>query len=283
MSASSYLSTRDRDQHIIDALIEERATNWLKRPKTWEIILRYGRKILHYDIAVSMADAIESFNGLQAFDYISDYLQLNVNVDGIDHVPTSGPAVVTPNHPCGIADGIAVYDALIEVRKDVCFLANRDAVRICPGFADCIIPVEWREEFRTPRRNRETVRALMSALKDDRLVVIFPSGRLAQPTLKGMKERPWQPTALSFARKFDAPVVPMHVHSRNTALYYAMWFIDSDIKDIMILREFLNKNGQDYRLTIGEPFKCGSDVQTDTELLKQYVLNDLPSGKTRFR
>lgn len=51
--------------------------------------------------------------------------------------------MVTPNHPAGIADGIAVYQALKRVRSDLTFLANRDAIRICPGFAELIVPVEW--------------------------------------------------------------------------------------------------------------------------------------------
>lgn len=272
-----------REQHIIDVLIEERAINLMKRPTTWKLLRALGDGILGYERAVQMADSIAPLRGREVFDFMSDLLQLKLDMTGIENVPKSGCALITPNHPAGIADGIAVYDAIKEIRQDVIFLANRDAIRVSPGLADIIVPVEWREEFRTARRNRETIHALVQSIKSERLIVIFPSGRLARPTLKGLKERPWQITALNLAQKYDIPVVPMNIKGHNTLFYYLAWFINTELKDITLFRELLNKTGQKYRLTIGEAFQSEGDIQTDTEGLRDFVLNDLSKGTTRYR
>lgn len=272
-----------REQHIIDVLIEERAINLMKHPTTWKLLRALGDGILGYERAVQMADSIAPLRGREVFDFMSDLLQLKLELTGIENVPKSGCAVITPNHPAGIADGIAVYDAIKEIRQDVIFLANRDAIRVSPGLADIIVPVEWREEFRTARRNRETIHALVQSIKSERLIVIFPSGRLARPTLKGLKERPWQITALNLAQKYDIPVIPMNIKGHNTLFYYLAWFINTELKDITLFRELLNKTGQKYRLTIGEAFRSEGDIQKDTEELRDFVLNDLSKGTTKYR
>ncbi len=272
-----------REQHIIDVLIEERAINLMKHPTTWKLLRALGDGILGYERAVQMADSIAPLRGREVFDFMSDLLQLKLDLTGIENVPKSGCALITPNHPAGIADGIAVYDAIKEIRQDVIFLANRDAIRVSPGLADIIVPVEWRDEFRTARRNRETIHALVQSIKSERLIVIFPSGRLARPTLKGLKERPWQITALNLAQKYAIPVVPMNIKGHNTLFYYLAWFINTELKDITLFRELLNKTGQKYRLTIGEAFHSEGDIQTDTEELRDFVLNDLSKGTTKYR
>ena len=284
LSESSYIDAHQaRDRHIIDVLIEERAVNLMKHPVTWRLIRTLGDGILGYDRAVQMADSIAPLRGREVFDFMSNLLKLEVEATGIENVPKSGRALVTPNHPAGIADGIAVYDALKDIRDDIIFLANRDAIRVSPGLAEIIVPVEWRDDFRTAKRNRETIHSLVRAIKDERLVVIFPSGRLAQPTIKGLRERPWQITALNLAQKYDIPVVPMNIRGHNTLFYYSTWFINTELKDMTLFRELLNKSGQRYRLTIGELFQSEGDVQEDTGKLRDFVLNRLSKGTTKYR
>lgn len=273
----------EEEPHIIYTLLVERAVKLSQREMLWPLVLRACSGFLGYKKAVHMADTIAPLNGREAFDYLSQSLQLNMHVSGSENVPQTGAVIATPNHPAGVADGVAIYDTFKELRDDIVFVANRDALRISPGMEDIIIPVEWRDEFRTVRRNRETVRALVQAIKQERFIVIFPSGRLARPTVKGLRERPWQITALNLAQKYDIDVLPVNIKGHNTALYYASWYINTELKDLTLFRELLNKTGQSYEITIGKPFKSEGDVQEDTENLRSFVLNDLHRGVAKYR
>ncbi len=231
-----------------------------------------------------MVDATQGMSGLEIMDYMSKLLHLRVSVSGDEHIPATGPALVTPNHPAGIADGIAVFDAFKHIRDDMCFVANRDAIRASAGLADIIIPVEWRLQERTAQKTRETVRAINQAFKEERLVVIFPSGRLAEPTFRGLKERPWQTTALSFARRNEVPIIPMHIKGENTVFYYVTWYINTELKDMTLFREIVKKEGRPYRITVGEPFHLAQkvDITDMTERVREFVLTDLKTGQTKF-
>ena len=238
--------------------------------------------LLLYDRAREMMDTIEPLSGAAAMDYLRATLSMNVAVTGLENIPTTGAAVVTPNHPAGIADGIAVYGALKRVREDLTFFANRDAVRICPGMADMIVPVEWRDEERTLAKTRATLREARRAFEDDRLIVIFPSGRLARPTPIGLWERPWQATAFALARKHRAPIVPMHVDGHNSLLYYISWFVNREIKDMTLFREVVNKRGGNYRIDVGELFESDADPAELAKSLRRFVVYGMRRGFRRF-
>ena len=62
--------------------------------------------------------------------------------------------MIVCNHPTGIADGVAVWDALKAIRPDLMFYANADAHRVSPKLDEVLIPVEWVEEKRTRERTR---------------------------------------------------------------------------------------------------------------------------------
>lgn len=277
------------DQHIIDVLIEERAAKLMARPLLWRFLKPTILPFLGYHDAVSAVNEVAGMSGLEIFHYVSNRLRMNVLTEGIERVPERGSAIIMPNHPAGIADGIAVFDALKEKRDDLILFANRDAIRAAPGLADLIIPVEWVDEKRTHERRKETVKSMVRAFRDERLVVIFPSGRLAQPTLSGLVERPWQPTAMNLALKYDLPVIPMHVGGRNSWVYYLFYFLHEELRDMTLFRELFNKTNQTYRITLAEPFMAraaldahSGDQEAMTAALRDFVAEAMPAGSRRF-
>ena len=268
--------------HIVDTLIEERAIRLMRHPALWEVLKRGLYPLLLYETARRMADIVAPMSAEQAFDYLLETLAMEIAVTGLDNVPREGLVFVTPNHPAGIADGIAVYDALRRVRPDITFFANRDAIRISPALAEVIVPVEWREEERTRAKARETLRAANRAFRAGRLIVVFPSGRLARPTPIGLWERPWQATAFALAQKHDAPIVPMHIRGHNSLLYYCFWFLNRELKDMTLFREVVNKRGRRYQIDIGELFEPRGEPNQLAPALRRFVVRDMRRGARRF-
>jgi putative hemolysin len=268
--------------HIVDVLIEERAAGLMRRPVLWRAVQRYLYPLLGYDDAIRMVNELRNARGREVFDWLSDRLAMRIEHSGLAHIPPEGRAVIMANHPAGIADGIAVYDVLKNVRDDIIFLANRDAIRAIPGLDDMIIPVEWMEQRRDHSRNRETVKALLQAFRDERLIVIFPSGRLARPTVRGLVERPWMSSGMNMAQRYGCPVIPMHVSGLNSVLFYLLWFVNTELKDMTLFRELLNKGGAHYRITTGEAFTPVGDPEALTLALREFVTKAMPRGERRF-
>lgn len=269
--------------HIVDVLIEERAPQLIQRPAVWWLVKTLLYPLLGYRLTIDTIDAVQNMSGLEIFRHMSERLNMTVDCRGLEYVPRQGSAVITPNHPAGIADGIAVYDALKQIREDITFFANRDAIRAAPGLSDLLIPVEWAEEKRTRERNKETVKHMVRAFRAERLIVIFPSGRLARPTIRGLVERGWTPTAVNLAQKYRCPIVPMHISARNSWLYYLLYAVHTELRDMTLFRELLNKQGQRYEIKLAAPFQPEGDARALTLALREFVTEQLADGADRFK
>jgi len=239
--------------HIIEQLIAERAQKLMKRQRVWRAVRPALYKALGYEKAVAMADAMVDLSGWDAFAHVSAMLDLPPLVSGLEHVPADGKVMIISNHPTGLADGVFVYDALKSRRRDHMFMANADAVRVAPNCADIIIPVEWVVEKRSLAKTRTVLKALKTALNNERAVVIFPSGVLAKMTCRGLEDKPWNPTAVSTARKNKVPIIPLRINARNSAMYYIFALLNNELRDITLFHELFNKSGSSPELTFGPP------------------------------
>jgi len=262
-------------QDVIDQLIEERAP-WMTRAGAVARGLRgVVNRILQYDRTVRIAEALAPMPAADVMDSMAEMIAHHVEITGLEHVPMQGPALVTCNHPTGIADGIVLWRALARVRPDLFFFANADALRVLPQLSDVIAPVEWRPDRRTHRQNRETLAYVHTAFGQGRMGVLFPSGRLAKRRWFSLHERPWMASGAMLARKYALPIVPLHVTARNSALFYLFDRIHPTLRDITLFHEVLNKARQPYRLTLGpaiDPADLPSGSVEATEVLRARTL-----------
>lgn len=259
--------------HVVDQLIEERAVRLSANPWLWPWIKRIFYPLLGYRRARQIADALADKSGREAMDWAQDFLSMTTLDAGIDHVPETGPCVITANHPGGISDGIAVWQALKARRPDMVFFANRDAIRVCEGLADVVIPVEWREGHRNREKTRDTLKRAITAFQEGRCVVVFPAGRMSAWDWRSLslQDSDWQPTAVSLARKFKAPIISLGVRQRMSLWFYGLGLIHEELRHMTVFHELLAKRGARYRLLFGapmDPLELAGDEQTASEALR---------------
>lgn len=270
--------------HIVDQLIEERGQTLVKHP-LWPVIRPALYKVLYYDQAVRMADDVAELSGIECFEYVSRLLELDLTIEGKEHLPKDGAFILVSNHPTGIADGVAVYDMLKDVRPDLMFFANRDAIRVNQRLSEVIIPVEWRTTEKSHAKSRETLVRTSRAFSDQRAIVLFPSGRIAYWAKGRLNERPWQATGIHMAKRYNVPVIPMHMSARNSKLFYLLSHRTPELRDMTVFHELLNKKGQPFKMTIGKPIdpeRMEGDVQDQTVRMQthcEHVLREDPKAE----
>ncbi len=268
------------EPHIIDTLIAERAPRLTGSP-IWPLVRPAVYAMLDYRKARRMAETISPLGGRAALEHISELLALRVEVSGLENLPETGRCIIVANHPTGIGDGVAVYDALKARRPDIVFYANADAHRVCRRFDEVLIPVEWVEEKRSRERMRVTLTMTREAMEAERALMIFPAGRLAVKDDKGLlTDPPWMASAVSIARKYVAPIVPIHVTGPWSTLFHLFDKRWKEMRDITLFHELLNKKGRHFSMIVGAPIDpeaLPGDPGEATEALKRYVERQLPT------
>ena len=242
----------------LDPLIAERAP-WLFRDGLPSSVARRAlMSLLGYQRTVDLGELYEDWPTDHIMHHLAGLLARDVAVKGLDNIPRHGAAMIVCNHPTGIADGIILHHVLFQLRPDMFIYANSDILRILPQFESLIAPVEWRKDKRTRAKTRETMEYTNRAIDAGRIGVIFPSGRLAKRQGLRLHERPWMASAAMIARKYDLPIIPLHIRARNSALFYFFDLLHPTLRDITLFYETLNKDRQPYRLTIGEPISAAA-------------------------
>jgi putative hemolysin len=267
-----------RAKHIVDVLIEERAPKLSSSPH-WPLLRAPLFAVLNYEKAVRMADEIGTMGGREALEAVADLLRVKLDMTGFERVPRQGAFILLANHPTGITDGIAVYDAIKQVRPDIVFYANSDALRVCPRFDEALIPVEWAPAKRTRERTRVTLKMTDEAFSQGKPLGVFPAGRLARRRNGVLTDPEWMPTAASLARKYGLPILPCHVAGPFAFWFHTFAAISPELRDITLFHELLNKAGKTYRLTFGQlipPTNVEGDPLSVIRKLKHYVERVLP-------
>jgi len=266
--------------HIIDTLIAERAPKLCGSP-AWPLARGPVHALLSYGKARALAEAVAPMSGREALDYVSGLLGLAVDVRGLENLPAKGAALVICNHPTGIADGVAVYDALKARRPDITFYANADALRVCPRLDETLIPIEWVEAKRTLADTRRVLERTRAALKAEQALMMFPAGRLATRVEGRLTDKPWQASAVSMARWSGAPIVPMHLTGPWSTLFHLFDGRFQELRDITLFHEMLNKRGRRFSLIVGRPIPARAldpDAAMATGALKHFVERVLPTN-----
>lgn len=267
-------------KHIVDKLIEERAPH-LSTSWAWPLLRPLLYTVLNYDKAVRMADAIAPMGGREALEFIAQLLSVKLEVSGLERMPKDGAFLALSNHPTGITDGVALYDAVKHTRPDVLFYANSDAERVCMRFNDVLIPVEWVLAKRTRERTRVTLKMTDEALEQGRPIAIFPAGRLARVRDGLLTDPEWMPTAASLARKYELPILPVHMSGPYSFWFHSFATFSAELRDITLFHELLNKQGKTYKLTFGPLIPAEHSVGDSTSVirkLKHYIERVLPTA-----
>ncbi|MBX3531242.1 MAG: 1-acyl-sn-glycerol-3-phosphate acyltransferase [Rhizobiaceae bacterium] len=271
------LAGAGRRRHIVDDLIEERAVR-LSRHPAWPLLRPLLHGLLGYDEAVRLADAVSPLPGSAVFDSLAARLRLHLDITGASNIPAHGGFILACSHPTGLADPVAAWQLLAPHRSDITLFGNRDALRVAPRLADLVIPVEWRATEKTRAKSRVAAEATARAFAAGRAVILFPSGRIAFWNVDRIDERPWQTSLVSLARRYEVPVVPVSMQACNSRLFHLFARTNTELRDMTVFRELLNKRGSTFRIVVGKPVAADAlagDPAEVTRALQRHTVEAL--------
>ncbi len=269
--------------HPIDEIMEERCPNLMKSKIFWSFLSPSIYKIFKYKDAKKIVDDIEGKSGFDCFTYLTEFLKSDNQVKNLSNVPKEGPIILAGNHPTGLTDGIVMFDVLKEHRPDYTLYANSDMIKIAKGFQDIIIPVDWNQKNKTSEKSRMILKLTKETFYSDKALLVFPSSRLSKR--KGFKlyERPWLSTIIKLSKKFNVPIVPFHMNGSNSLLFYFLEIVNTELKDVSLFRELINKQDFKYNIKFGKPIDplyMNGNIEKeilDIQKYVEYTLGNPPS------
>lgn len=265
----------------INQLVQDRAPWLVNSSFLSKTIYAFLKKFLKFGETIYVGDHIQGMTGAEAFNWLGSEYTSNCEIEGLENIPKDGKCLLVANHPMGAADAVSLYHQIFKVREDVFFFANELFVYLLGSFKDVMAPVVWNKEKEIHSATKVTLERLNTFFGDERIGIIFPSGRLSKLTLLGIWDRPWEKTPITLAKKYNFPVIPVYIDAKNSWFFYFASYANKQLRDVSQLNELLNKKEYKFTIKIGKPIKH-TDLSSHNDIAIQQLRYKSESLKKGF-
>lgn len=190
---------------------------------------------------------------------VMDYLDIDVDVKGLENMPDSPRAIFASNHPLGGLDGMALIDfAARYYGRPPLFVIN-DLLMAIEPLRDVFIPVN-----KHGAQSRESARAIDEAMLSDRPVLVFPAGLCSRRRNGVVADLQWNKMFVQKARQSQRTIVPLAFKAANSDRFYT-WAnrrerlgIKFNAEMVLLPAEVFKSRGKTFEIIVGKP------IATDT-------------------
>ncbi|WPR76773.1 1-acyl-sn-glycerol-3-phosphate acyltransferase [Algoriphagus sp. NG3] len=215
-------------------------------------LLNYIKRVTHEEWMNDVLDRVDHLHGIDFANGLIRELNIEVELVGAENIPKTGGIILAANHPLGGIDGIALMQAIGQVRTDLRFLVN-DLLMAFKNFQPLFIPIN-----KHGRNSVDTLAAIESVYSGSYAVLIFPAGLVSRKLDSGIRDLEWKKSFVSKAKKYKKDILPCFIGGKNSRFFYnlAYWRkkigIKANIEMFYLADELYKQQGQKVVITVGE-------------------------------
>lgn len=197
----------------------------------------------------------------QALDVMG--IDIETPDEEINRIPSTGPVIVTANHPHGLVDGMVLAETIGRVRPDYKIL-TRSLLTGVGEIDQFMIPVPFAHDPDALTKSIEMRKHAMAYLKQGGVVALFPAGAVASADswFGPAVEQPWSAFTAKLIQRSGATVVPFRFPGQNSRAYQIASLISQTLRQGLLLYEVKHALDKPQRPHIGQPI-----LRTDIENL----------------
>ena len=183
-----------------------------------------------------------------------EFLDVDVEVHGLEDIPADGLYTFASNHPLGGIDGVALCASVGEKFGGKVRCPVNDFLMLMKGYAPIGVPVS-----KTGSQSRELPGLLDGMFGSDNQVVIFPAGLCSRLIDGRIQDLPWSKTFILKSVKNGRSIVPVHFEARNSRRFYIIAKICSFLRlkfnfaMAFLPDEMLRQRGGRFIVKFGRP------------------------------
>ena len=211
--------------------------------------LNFLRKLTREEEINQFLRENQGITGFDFIDKIFDYFNFSYSISQRDrnNIPAQGRLIIIANHPIGSLDGLALLRLVSEIRTDVKIVAN-DMLMAFEPLHNLLLPLD----NMTRAAYKQSYKAILAALEAEQAIIIFPAGEVSRASPQGIRDGKWQAGFLHFARKANAPLLPIFVSAKNSLLFYSASMLFKPLGTALLAHEMFNKRSGEIKFRVGE-------------------------------
>lgn len=247
----------------IDAIVREKAGDKYKYfPR---ILINYLKRILHEDEINDCLTRYSDSVGIDFIDSAFEFLDIKLEVHGIENLPKEGLCTFVGNHPLGGPDGLAIGQIVgRHYGGNIKFMLNSFLMNLKP-LAPLGIAIN-----KMGGQARNLPRLVEEIFQSDNHILMFPAGLCSRKKNGVIRDPEWQKTFVVKSVKHHRDVVPIYFEGRNSNFFYNLANLQKilglkfNVAMLYLCDEMFKHKGQTFQVYIGKPISWQSFDKSKT-------------------
>ena len=223
----------------------ERTPGWL---------IRLGRRLLHEDFLNNFFE--KGYTGVEFAEKALEYMQVTLQVEGMEKVPDDRLLTIASNHPLGGHDALAIV-ALFGRKFDgnIRVMVN-DFLMVLKQLNGIFVPVN-----KMGGQSRSLSEQTDGIFRSEAQILHFPAGKCARRINGKIQDPEWKKTFITKSVETHRDVIPMHFYGKNSWRFFFVDWIGKitgvnkkfPLAMALLVDEMYRARGKTYRIVIGDP------------------------------
>lgn len=233
-----------------------------------KFVVSYLKRIIHQDEVNDILTRTADKKGVPFLEACMKELDVKIEVEGKENLPTEGLCTFVSNHPLGGLDGISLgwllgthYDGRIK------YIVN-DLLMNLHGLAPLCIPVN-----KTGGQSRALPQMIEEGFRSDNHIIMFPAGICSRKINGVIQDIKWQKVFVTKSIETGRTIVPIHFGGRNSDFFYNLANICSklhikfNVAMLYLADELFKNKHKTFTVKIGKPIPASAfdDSKSATE------------------
>jgi 1-acyl-sn-glycerol-3-phosphate acyltransferase len=228
-------------------------------------VINYLKRILHENEINDFLNTHENIKNADFCDEVIKFLEIKIEIIGIEKIPTEGPIIISMNHPFGGMDALALVSVLRGHREDLKFIVN-DLLMNLTNLSELFVGVNKHGKNEVSKRQQ-----IMEVFGSDEAVCLFPAGMVSRKTKGIVRDLEWKKTFITYAIKFDEPIVPIYIDGKLSNFFYRLanfrkfLGIKVNIEMLYLADELFKQRGRTVTFVVGDVIQAKDLDSTKSE------------------
>lgn len=213
-------------------------------------------KLVHQDEMNAILDATTPSTGSEFSRRVYDFLDITLEVEGLENIPAEGRFIFASNHPLGGLDGMGLIKVFGEKYGDdnIAFLVN-DMLMAVEPLRTVFLPIN-----KYGSQGREAAQKIREAYAGPKQILIFPAGLVSRLQPDGsIQDLVWQKSFVDRAIEYQRDIIPIRFEGLNRMSFYRTARarkkigLKINVEQVLLPAELCATRGKTFRIHIGKP------------------------------
>lgn len=229
-----------------------------KKKQRWipSFIVTYVEKLIHQKELNEILKATLPSEGSEFATRVMDYLNIQLEVKGLENIKDGERYMFAGNHPLGGLDGIALISVLGKKYGDrnIRFLVNDMLMNVTP-LRNVFLPIN-----KYGKQGKDNAQKINEKMADKGQIFQFPAGLCSRLHDNGeISDLEWQKSFISKAIEYQRDIVPVYFKGRNSDKFYKTarrrkkLGIKFNIEQLLLPSEVCKARGSNFKIIFGKP------------------------------